>query len=104
MKEQKIVMTNASLDVPILSAGRWVGIEWSDATMDALTANFARLKTFGEEVPFTAGHASAREQAPLGWVDSLRRVGSGKDAQLVARVVDLTPEAQRDIEAGVYRK
>lgn len=84
-------------EVEVFATGNWLGRPWTTAHLDEMVANFGRLKDFVKP-PVKLGHndeqilAQQDGQPALGWVASLRRVGT----KLLATIRDM-PELIKDL-------
>jgi hypothetical protein len=81
--------------VEILAPGTFKGIAVTEAMLDEMTANFARLHPLGIKPPVRLGHGWDDTQPAAGWISGLRRVG----AKLVADLSDVAPLVKRAIRA-----
>lgn len=93
------------IPVEIFATGHWGGLDWTEADLDQMVANYARLQD-AIKPPVKLGHddkqilAQTDGQPALGWVAGLRRMGS----KLIADIADMPTFLREALRKGAYRR
>jgi hypothetical protein len=86
-------------DAEIFSVGSWNGDKYSESDLQDIADNFNALAD-NVKPPVKLGHAWKEGQPALGWVKTLKRIGS----KLVATLTDVPQIVYDAIQAGRYKR
>jgi hypothetical protein len=92
-------MATHEFDAEIFSTGTWNGDKYSEADLQDIADNFNKLSDTVKP-PVRLGHRSLEGQPALGWVKSLKRVGS----KLIATLSDVPQVIYDSIRTGGFKR